>query len=152
MVNAFSSSPSPRSKPLADVDERRDRRITRAERPRNDGAEVGSSDTLRRHVTRVPMVLVTRVKDEAQIRGNAAADDEPAIDDGTDPLQSFENLIPSTAVSICGNVLSTEFGSIPFSKGAVRLGSNVSVAAIPPAIHSTMTEFAVAGKSFGVPA
>jgi hypothetical protein len=37
------------------------------------------------------------------------------------------------------NVLSTLLPSIPFSKGVYRLGSNVSVWAIPPAIQSRMT-------------
>ena len=53
----------------------------------------------------------------------------------------------STAVSIVGNVLKTWFEFIPFSNGANRLGSNVSVCAIPPAIHSRMTVSAV-GSTF----
>src|SRR5260370_1110278 len=45
----------------------------------------------------------------------------------------------STAVSIAGKVLSTSFDFNPFSYGEKRLGSNVSVCAMPPAIQSTIT-------------
>ena len=54
-----------------------------------------------------------------------------------------ENLIESTEVSILGKVLAILAGSIPFSKGAKRFGSNVSVCAIPPPIHKTITVSAV---------
>src|SRR5688572_21652381 len=48
-------------------------------------------------------------------------------------------LMLSTTVSIDGNVLSTRFDSNPGSNGVYCFGSNVSVCAIPPAIHRTMT-------------
>jgi hypothetical protein len=37
------------------------------------------------------------------------------------------------------NVLKTLFASIPFSKGVYFFGSNVSVCAMPPAIHRSIT-------------
>ena len=52
--------------------------------------------------------------------------------------------MPSTTVSIAGNVLRTRSVRTPGSKGVYRFGSNVSVCAIPPAIHRTMMESAVA--------
>src|SRR5882672_5125010 len=58
-----------------------------------------------------------------------------------------ENRMPSSAVGREGKVLSTRLASMPFSKGAYRLGSKVSVCAIPPATHSRMTESAVEGPS-----
>src|SRR5690606_7216639 len=50
-----------------------------------------------------------------------------------------EKCTPSIDVGIDGNVLNTVFASIPFSKGVYRLGSNVSVWAMPPAIHNRIT-------------
>src|SRR5436190_707210 len=43
-----------------------------------------------------------------------------------------------------GNVLRNASGAIPFSNGVYRFGSNVSVWAMPPAIHRTITVSAVA--------
>src|SRR5947207_1742165 len=57
----------------------------------------------------------------------------------------------STAVSIVGKVLTTSLGGIPLVNGVYSLGSNVSVCAIPPPIHRTITVSAVAVR-FGVPA
>jgi hypothetical protein len=48
-----------------------------------------------------------------------------------------QSLMPSTAVSMAGNVLSTSDDFNPFSNGVCRFGSNVSVCAIPPAIQRT---------------
>ena len=56
----------------------------------------------------------------------------------------WEILILSTTVSIAGKVLSTRSVRTPGSNGVYRFGSNVSVCAMPPAIHSTMMESAVA--------
>ncbi len=54
------------------------------------------------------------------------------------------NLMLSTAVGMLGNVLRTFSTGTPGSNGVKRLGSNVSVCAMPPAIQSTMTASAVA--------
>ena len=54
-----------------------------------------------------------------------------------------ENEIPSRTVGTLGKVERTRFPSIPFSKGVYFLGSNVSVCAMPPAIHSNITVSAV---------
>jgi hypothetical protein len=54
----------------------------------------------------------------------------------------LENLIPSTLVGMLGNVESTAFDSTPLLNGVYRFGSNVSVCAMPPAIHRTMTQSA----------
>jgi hypothetical protein len=47
-------------------------------------------------------------------------------------------------VSIAGKVLSTSLIGTPGANGVYRLGSNVSVLAIPPAIQRTITASAVA--------
>src|ERR1043166_1636287 len=54
-----------------------------------------------------------------------------------------ENLMLSTTVSMLGKVLAMRAVSIPFSNGANRFGSNVSVCAIPPPIHRMMRVSAV---------
>jgi len=48
-------------------------------------------------------------------------------------------------VLIVGNVLSTSSTRTPGANGVYRFGSKVSVCAIPPAIHNTITASAVAG-------
>ena len=58
-----------------------------------------------------------------------------------------EILMLSTAVSMLGNVLSTRSVRTPGSNGVYRFGSQVSVCAIPPAIHNTMTASAVAART-----
>src|ERR1700728_1352561 len=52
--------------------------------------------------------------------------------------------ILSTDVRIAGNVLSTSAVGTPGLNGVYFFGSHVSVCAIPPAIHSTIVESAVA--------
>src|SRR5438105_9651288 len=49
----------------------------------------------------------------------------------------------STTVSICGKVLRTWSGLRPRSKAVYFFGSKVSVWAMPPAIHNTITVSAV---------
>ena len=51
---------------------------------------------------------------------------------------------PSIAVGIAGNVLITSATASPGSNGLYFLGSNVSGAAMPPAIQSTMIASAFA--------
>ena len=58
----------------------------------------------------------------------------------------WEILMWSTAVSMAGNVLNMRSVRTPGSNGVYRFGSQVSVCAIPPAIHNTMTASAVASE------
>ena len=55
----------------------------------------------------------------------------------------WDTLMWSQTVSMAGKVQRIRLGSIPFSKGARYFGSNVSVLAIPPPIHSRITLSAV---------
>ena len=57
--------------PLADIDERRHRRVARPERARDERAEVRRGHGLRRHVAGVPVELMPRVQDEAEVRRHA---------------------------------------------------------------------------------
>ena len=77
---------------LADVDERRYRRIARAERPRDDRAQVRRRDRLRRRVAGVPLVLMTRVQDESEITGRVRANQRAAIHHVRDTLQTLRDL------------------------------------------------------------
>ena len=77
---------------LSDVDERRHGGVARAERAGDDRAEVRRGDRLRRRVARVPMVLVPRVEDEAEIACPVGADERPAIDDGAQALEPCREL------------------------------------------------------------
>jgi hypothetical protein len=54
---------------------------------------------------------------------------------------------PSTEVGIEAKVLRTEFEGTPGAKSVLRLGSKVSVWAMPPAIQRRMTESALAGSN-----
>ena len=51
---------------------------------------------------------------------------------------------------MAGKVLKTAFDSRPFSNGVYRFGSKVSVCAMPPAIHNTTRQSAVAGWAGGM--
>jgi hypothetical protein len=53
---------------LANIDKGRDHRIARSEHLRHPRADVGSGNGLRRHVTGVPVILVTRMQDAAEVR------------------------------------------------------------------------------------
>ena len=57
---------------LADRDKRRHVRVLRTERARDDRTDVRHRLRLGRNVARVPVVLVTRVQDEAEVRGREA--------------------------------------------------------------------------------
>ena len=59
---------------LADVDERRDGGVVRAADLRDPRAEVRAGDRLRRDVAGVPVVLVPRVQDVAQVGDDVRAD------------------------------------------------------------------------------
>ena len=74
---------------LADGDEGRDVRVLRAERSRDDRADVRHRHRLRRDVAGVPVVLVPRVQDEAEIGGVERADDRSAVDDAADLLEAL---------------------------------------------------------------
>ena len=65
--------------PLADVDERRHRRVARAKRAGDHRADVRGGDGLRRRVAGVPLVLVARVQNEPEVAGLVGADERAAI-------------------------------------------------------------------------
>ena len=66
--------------------------IARPERARHDGADVRRRNRLRRRVSRVPLVLMPGMQDEAEVAGGVAADDRAAIDDATDALEALREL------------------------------------------------------------
>ena len=72
---------------LTDGDEGRHIRVLRAERSRDDRAEVRHRHRLRRDVAGVPVILMPRVQDEAEVGGVERADDGPAVDDARDLLE-----------------------------------------------------------------
>ena len=76
-------SPSPFHR-LADRHERRHVRDSRPERARDHRADVRHRHRLRRHVAGVPVVLVPRVQDEAEVGGGEAAEHRAAIHDAAD--------------------------------------------------------------------
>ena len=109
MWNAFSVPISPGAlHRLADGDERRHVRVLRAERLRDHRADVRHRHRLRRDVAGVPVVLMARVQDEAEV-GRHERCGSPRRDPSRCAIRSSPcvNLMWSTAVSIAGNVLST---------------------------------------------
>ena len=77
---------------LADVDERRHRRIERPERARDDRAEVRRGHRLRRRVAGVPLILMPRVQDEPEIARLIAANQRPAIHHLREMLEALREL------------------------------------------------------------
>ena len=61
--------------PLADINEGRHGGIARAERASDDRAEMRSGHGLRRHVAGVPVILMPRVEDVAEIGDDMRADE-----------------------------------------------------------------------------
>jgi len=70
--------------PLADVDEGRHHGIARPQDPCDPCAEVRAGDRLRRNVAGVPVVLMPRVQDVAEIRQDVRADERSAVHDSRD--------------------------------------------------------------------
>ena len=77
---------------LPDGDEGRDVRVPRAEGSRDDGADVRHRHRLRRDIAGVPVILMPRVQDEAEIGGVERADDRSAVDDAADLFQPLREL------------------------------------------------------------
>src|SRR5262249_19798683 len=69
---------------LADVDEGGNRRVVRTLDPRDPRAEVRRGDRLRRDVAGVPVILVPRVEDVAEIGDDMRADERRPIHDPRD--------------------------------------------------------------------
>ncbi len=74
---------------LPDVDERGHGRVARAKRTGDNGADVGSRNRLRGRVAGVPLVLMARVEDEAEIARGIAADQRPAVHHPGEALQTL---------------------------------------------------------------
>ena len=77
---------------LPDGDEGRDVRVPGTEGSRDDGADVRHRHRLRRDIAGVPVVLVPRVQDEAEIGGVERAYDRSAVDDAADLFQPLREL------------------------------------------------------------
>ena len=80
--------------PLADVDERRHDRITRPQHARHPGADMRAGHGLRRDVAGVPVELVTRMQDAAEVRLHGGTDQRPAVHDLGDALESLADPHP----------------------------------------------------------
>ena len=74
---------------LADVDKGRHHRIARTEHAGHPGADMRAGDGLRRHVTGVPMELVARVQDAAEVGLHRRTDQRRAVHDLCDVLESL---------------------------------------------------------------
>ena len=74
---------------LADVDEGGHHRIARAEHAGHPGADVRAGDGLRRDIAGMPMELVTRMQDAAEVGLHRRTDQRAAVHDPRDVLESF---------------------------------------------------------------
>jgi hypothetical protein len=80
-------------KTLADVDEGGHHLVARAEHLGHPGADMRTGDRLRRHIAGVPVILMTRVQNAAEVRLHGAADERAAIHhlrDVFEPLADFD--------------------------------------------------------------
>ncbi len=77
---------------LTDVNESRHGWIPGPQQPCHPGPDVRSSDRLRRDVTGVPMILMTRMQDVTEVGLNVRADHRPAIQDLRDVLEAGSDL------------------------------------------------------------
>ena len=75
--------------PLADVDERGNGGVARAEEFRNPRPHVRRRNGLRRHVPGVPMILMTRVENVAEIGHDVRADECAAVDHLRDVFETL---------------------------------------------------------------
>ena len=77
---------------LADVDERRHRGVSRAKRAGDHRADMWGGHGKRRRVAGVPMVLVARVENEAEVAGLVGADQRTSIHHVADFFQALGQL------------------------------------------------------------
>ncbi len=77
---------------LADIDKRRNVRIQRAQRARNDRAHVRRSHRLWRRIPGVPVELMTRMKDKTKIADAMRSDQRAAVHHLSDPFQALGEL------------------------------------------------------------
>ena len=77
---------------LADRDEGRHRRILRPQCLGHDRADVRDRQRLRRNVSRVPVKLMPRMQDEAEIRGLERANQRSAVHHLRDALEPLRDL------------------------------------------------------------
>ena len=82
----------PDSHALADVDESRDVRVVRPERPRDDRPHVRGGHGERRDVTGVPVILMARVENEPEVGADERPDQRPAIHDRCDAFEALGEL------------------------------------------------------------
>ena len=66
---------------LSDIDKRRNGRIPRPEGTRHERTDVRRCDRLRRDVAGVPVILVARVQNEAEVRGLRGPDERATVHD-----------------------------------------------------------------------
>ena len=74
---------------LADVNERGHGGVHRPERAGDDGADVRRGDGLRRRVAGVPLVLMARMQNEAEVARRVGADQRGAVHDLRDLFQAL---------------------------------------------------------------
>jgi hypothetical protein len=129
--------------PLSDADERRNNVVFWTQFVCNPCADVWHLHGLRRFITGVPVVLVTGVQDMSHVRRSIGSNHGAFIHHGPDFLQALREIQPVNSSWGLWKMLRTLLLSSPFSYGVYFLWSNVSVWAIPPAIHSKMTVSAV---------
>ena len=78
--------------PLTDVDKCRHGGIARPEDACHPGADVGAGDRLRRDVAGVPVILMARVEDAAEIGLHMRADERATIEDTRNPFEPLADL------------------------------------------------------------
>ncbi len=78
--------------PLADVEKGGDGGIVGSAHPRDPGAEVRHGDGLRRHIAGVPVILVPRVQDVAQVGDDVRTDERGPVHDLGDVFQPLREL------------------------------------------------------------
>ena len=82
-----------------------------------DGTDMRHRNGLRRNVAGVPVILMARVQDEAEIRRLEGSDQRAAVHDSRDALETLRDLDVVDGGVDAGNVLSTRSVRTPGSNG-----------------------------------
>jgi len=94
-------------------------------------------------VAGVPLVLMARMQDESKVTGGVGPDQGGAVHHAGDVFEALREFdVISDGVDLW-KCTQDRIGLQPGSKGVKRLGSKVSVWAMPPAIQRMMTVSAV---------